>query len=116
MPAPTLTSAPPLPEITPLTSVDESFEPTVNVLAPMIWLPAPSIEPAVMLAKPVGSEMSSTPPASVMKRAPSLLPALMNWVVAPMRVVMVAVPAELKPRKVRLPPLMMVAFSAELLS
>ena len=56
------------------------------------------------------------PPAWVMKRAPALLPAAMNLVVAPAAVVIVAVPAVLKPRKTRLLSLTMLAFAAELLS
>ena len=70
-------------------------------------MPAPSIEPAVILPLLSGPELpekSTMPPALVMKRAlpPSLL--LVNCVSAPPLVVMVALPAVLvSENEMRLP-------------
>jgi hypothetical protein len=63
----------------PLTVVLRLLSPTMSVLAPRLYVPAPSIEPAVTRLLPAGPlvpEKSTTPPALVMKRAtaPVLVP------------------------------------------
>ena len=58
VPVPSLTSEPPIPAMTPLTSVDRLLPPAVSSLAPSWKAPAPAIEPTVWL-KPL---RSSVPP------------------------------------------------------
>ena len=58
VPVPSLTSEPPSPAITPLTTVDRLLPPAVSSLAPNRNEPPPSIEPTVWL-KPL---RSSVPP------------------------------------------------------
>src|SRR6516165_9183855 len=67
-PLPVLINEPPVPRITPLTSVERLLLPTVSWFGPREKVPAPSIEPAVIA--PLDREvMSNAPPAVVMKRA-----------------------------------------------
>ena len=58
VPAPTLTTEPVIPEITPLTSVDKSLPPTVSSLRPSRNEPAPAIEPTVSLLSPAGAVLN----------------------------------------------------------
>src|SRR5690348_15471100 len=64
VPVPPLTSEPPVPRRTPLTSVERLLLPTVSWFGPREKVPAPSIEPAVI--PPLDREvMSNAPPAVV---------------------------------------------------
>ena len=102
VPLPTLTSWPPLPEITPLTVVERLLPPTVSWFEPREKVPPPSIEPAVI--PPLDREdMSNAPPARVMKRAFPPLALSTNPVSPPALVIMVALPAVLPLRKKTLP-------------
>src|SRR5215831_1423641 len=95
VPLPSFTRLPPAPPswIEPLSVVERSLLPTVSSFDPIEYVPAPSIEPAVilpLLSGPDVPEKSTVPPALVMKRAlPPLLLAA-NCVSAPVLVVMVA--------------------------
>jgi hypothetical protein len=121
VPLPTLVSAPPVPPpppalpslMTPETVVLKLLLPTVSVFAPRKYLPAPSIEPAVMPAE-VSADISKLPPALVMKRA--LPPVLVSrkLTVAPLLVVTVALPAVLDWLNWTLSLLVMLAVPAEL--
>lgn len=112
VPAPVLSSLPPMPEITPLTSVERSFEPTINRLEPRIKSPAPAIDPAVVdVSTP---EISTVPPAWLMMAA--LPPELTSRNRRVPLFVMVALAAVLVSRKVRVPLLVIVALPALLLS
>src|SRR5262249_26200955 len=67
--------------------------PIVSSLEPSKYVPAPSMEPAVilpLLSGPEVPEKSTVPPALVMKRALPPLPLLVNCVNAPPLVVIVA--------------------------
>ena len=115
VPAPTLTREP-VPEITPLTSVDMLLPPTVSSLAPNWNEPAPAIEPAVSLLSPAGPvlpEKSITAPLLLVMAA--LPPVLLSMKVTslPPLLVMVALPAVLLAvENQRVPLLMMVALPA----
>ena len=111
VPFPTFVSEPPTPEITPLTSVERSFEPTSRFLAPSTQLPAPSIEPAVVPPE-VSPEISSAPPLCVMKVASPPLAVSTMEVVPPFVVVMVASPTVVLLTKKIVSLLVIVAFSA----
>ena len=122
VPAPVLVNEPLLPPswIEPLTVVERLLPPTMSRFVPSLYVPASSIEPAVMLPSPSGPELpekSTVPPALVTKRAlPPLLLAV-NCVSAPPLVVMVALLAVLvSENEIRLPEplLMMVELPAEL--
>ena len=78
VPLPTLIKEPPTPPLNPpslmvpLTVVLRSLMPTMSALAPRLYVPAPSIEPAVIWSLPAGPvvpEKSNTPPALAMRRA-----------------------------------------------
>ena len=122
VPAPVLVNEPLLPPswIEPLTVVERLLLPTMSRFVPSLYVPAPSIEPAEMLPSPSGPELpekSTIPPALVMNRAlpPSLL--LVNCVIAPPLVIIVASRAVLvseNERRVRKPLVMMVELPAEL--
>src|SRR5262249_34315121 len=122
VPAPVLVNEPLLPPswIEPLTVVERLLLPTMSRFVPSLYVPAPSIEPAEMLPSPSGPELpekSTIPPALVMNRAlpPSLL--LVNCVIAPPLVIIVASRAALvseNERRVRKPLVMMVELPAEL--
>jgi hypothetical protein len=122
VPAPSFTRLPPAPPswIDPLTVVERLLPPIVSSLEPNEYVPAPSIEPAVILPSPAGPEVpekSTVPPALVMKRALPPLLLLVNCVSALPLVVMVALLAVLAPEnEIRLPkPLLtMIEFPAEL--
>src|SRR5262245_50948700 len=122
VPLPSFTRLPPAPPswIEPLSVVERSLKPTVSSFDPIEYVPAPSIEPAVilpLLSGPEVPEKSTVPPALVMKRALPPLPLLVNCVSAPPLVVMVALPAVLvSENEMRLPEplLMMVELPAEL--
>src|SRR5215831_3367484 len=100
VPLPSFTRLPPAPPswIEPLSVVERSLLPTVSSFDPIEYVPAPSIEPAVilpLLSGPEVPEKSTVPPALAMNRAlPPLLLAA-NCVSAPVLVVMVALPAVL---------------------
>src|SRR5215472_13859514 len=121
VPLPSFTRLPPAPPswIEPLSVVERSLLPTVSSFDPIEYVPAPSIEPAVilpLLSGPDVPEKSTVPPALVMKRAlPPLLLAA-NCVSAPVLVVMVALLAVLMSVKdSKKPPLLtMIEFPAEL--
>src|SRR5262249_21247041 len=106
--------------IEPLSVVERSLLPTVSSFDPIEYVPAPSIEPAVilpLLSGPDVPEKSTVPPALVMKRALPPLLLLVNCVSAPPLVVMVALLAVLvseNERRVRKPLVMMVELPAEL--
>ena len=98
MPLPVLINEPPVPRITPLTSVERLLLPTVSCFEPREKVPAPSIEPAVIpsLDREV---ISNAPPAVVMKRALPPVALSTNAVSPPAVVIMVALPALLALRK-----------------
>src|SRR6516225_5751820 len=93
-PLPVLINEPPVPRITPLTSVERLLLPTVSWFEPREKVPAPSIEPAVI--PPLDREvMSNAPPAVVMKRALPPVALSTNAVRPPLVVIMMASPAVL---------------------
>src|SRR5262245_40046371 len=105
--------------MTPLTVVLRLLLPTVSWFEPRKKLPAPAIEPALILpslAGPAVLEKSTVPPALAMNCAlPPLLLSL-NCVSPPLFVVMVALEAVLLLLNKSPPPLLvMMAFPAELL-
>src|SRR5262249_46510771 len=122
VPLPSFTRLPPAPPswIEQLSVVERSLKPTVSSFDPIEYVPAPSIEPAVILPLlngPDVPEKSTVPPALVMKRALPPLLLLVNCVSAPPLVVMVALPAVLvSENEMRLPEplLMMVELPADL--
>src|SRR5260370_9435738 len=97
-PLPVLINEPPVPRITPLTSVERLLLPTVSWFEPREKVPAPSIEPAVI--PPLDREvMSNAPPALVMRRALPPVALATNEVRPPPLVIMMALPAVLAVRK-----------------
>src|ERR1700730_10275474 len=98
VPVPTLTSEPPAPRITPLTSVERLLLPTVSWFGPREKVPAPSMERAVI--PPLDREVSAngTQPG-VKRRALPPVALSTNAVRPPALVIMMALPALLPLRK-----------------
>jgi len=115
VPVPILTSEPPLPEMTPLTTVDRLFEPTVSSLAPRLKVPPPAIDPALSLPWPFGPKLLEKSVTATALLATAALPAVL--VLLKFRLpllVIVALPAVLLLLKFKPPLLVMVALPAVL--